>query len=318
MQYKDYYKILGVARGASQEEIKKAYRKLAVKYHPDRNPDNPKAEEKFKEVSEAYEVLRDPEKRKKYDTLGSNWKQYEDAGAGQAGDRSRFGKAGRGGSFRFGTEFDDLGDVIFGSDDFSGFFNTFFGNMGGTRRGFRGRRKVKGHDLTAEMELTPGEAWQGTTRLLDVEGERLRVKTKPGAYDGQELRIRGKGGRGIPDSERGDIYIKIRIKPDDNYQVDGHNLVRDVIVDLYTSLLGGKARLETFAGVFNLTIPKYTQPGSMLRLKGKGLPVPGKPNEHGDLIVRVNVRLPENLSSEEVELFSKLRDLQTRENKVSH
>lgn len=311
MQYKDYYKILGVSKDASQDEIKKAYRKLAVKYHPDRNPDNKEAEDKFKEIGEAHEVLRDPEKRKKYDQLGSDWKQYEHAGAGQRGgfDWSQFGGAGRGTSYQSGAGFEDFEDV-FGGGDFSEFFNTFFGGTGaGPRRETRGSRRIKGQDLKADLELTLHEAYHGTTRILNVEGEKLRVKTKPGAYEGQELRIRGKGAATVRGGERGDIYIKIRIKPHPDYKLDGSNLIKKVPVDLYTAILGDKIKIDTLAGKVNLTIPPGTQSGSKLRLRGKGMPMHGKDGVYGDMVVRLKVMLPRDLTDKETELFRKLKEI---------
>ncbi len=320
MEYKDYYKTLGVSKNAAGNDIKKAYRKLAVKYHPDRNPDNKSAEDKFKEVTEAYEVLIDPEKRKKYDQLGSNWKQYEHAGAGQRGgfDPSQFGGAGRGGHYHYETEFEDFGD-IFGGGGFSEFFNTFFGGMGGRHRaGARGgervygERKIKGQDMMAEMKLSLYEAYHGTTRIVDVDGEKLRITTKPGAYDGQELRIKGKGGKSAAGGERGDIYIKVRILPDEKYSPDGQNLNREVPVDLYTALLGGRIRIDTLAGKVNLTVPKNSRSGNRLRLRGKGMPVHGQEGVYGDMFVRLRVVLPEDLTEEEVELFKKLREIHRR------
>ncbi len=311
MKYKDYYQILGVSKSASPDEIKKAYRKLALKYHPDKNPGDKTAEEKFKEISEAWEVLRDSEKRKKYDKLGADWKQYEKAGAGQAGgfDWSGFGGAGGGRSYRFDTGFEDMGDVFFGGGDFSDFFKAFFGDMGGTtQRRTRASSEVRGQDLRTEMEITLHEAYHGTSRILKLNGEKLRVRTKPGAYDGQELRIRGKGDATVSGGRRGDIYITIRIKPDDNYRVEGKNLITGVPVDLYTAILGGKIQVETPGGKVSLTVPKGSQPGSVLRLKGKGMP--GYSGDTpGDLLVRIKVLLPGDLSDEEIRLFGKLRDI---------
>ncbi|HKJ43942.1 MAG TPA: DnaJ domain-containing protein, partial [Sunxiuqinia sp.] len=196
MDYKDYYKILGVSKNASQEEIKKAYRKLAVKYHPDKNQGDKKAEERFKEVTEAYEVLRDPEKRKKYDELGSNWKQYQNAGAyGSGFSRYSGGRPGSGSYYFDG----DMGDLFGrGGSDFSDFFNAFFGDFSGGSSRSQGRRQqqMKGTDLRAEIKLNWADVYSGTTRLLNVNGQKLRITIKPGAYDGQELRLRGKGGNG--------------------------------------------------------------------------------------------------------------------------
>ena len=312
MEYKDYYKILGVSKSASQDEIKKAYRKLAVKYHPDKNAGNKSAEDKFKEIGEAYEVLKDSEKRKKYDQLGANWKQYQNAGPGQGGyGFSNFGGANRGSGSTFYYE-GDLGD-IFGSsgEGFSDFFNSFFGGGGtGRRSGFSGQQQhFKGSDLRTEMEITLEEAFSGTTRILNVNGEKLRVKTKPGAYNGQELRIRGKGGPGSNVSNRGDIYVKIKILPDARYTIVGNDLVLKTDVDLYTAVLGGKIEINTFSGKINVPVSAGTQNGNKLRIRGKGMPVYGKSVAAGDLYVQLNVVIPKNLGQEEQNLFRKLREL---------
>ncbi|WP_234408939.1 J domain-containing protein [Marinilabilia salmonicolor] len=267
MQYKNYYKTLGVSKNATQDEIKKAYRKLAVKYHPDKNPDDKETENKFKEINEAYEVLKDPEKRKKYDQLGSNWKQYENAGYGGAQgsgfggfDWSQFGgQPGSGRSYSFGG---DMGDVFGSSGGFSDFFNMFFGGMGGAgTTGFGGSRAAKGQDLKADLELSVSEAYHGATRILNVDGRKLRVNIKPGAYMGQELRIKGKGAPGPGGGQNGDIYLRIKIQSDTEFRIDGRNIIKEVPVDFFTAALGGKVRVNTPGGVVNVTIPKGTQPG---------------------------------------------------------
>jgi curved DNA-binding protein len=312
MKFKDYYKILGVSKSASQDEIKKAYRKLAMKYHPDRNAGNKEAEEKFKEIGEAYEVLRDPEKRKKYDQLGANWKQYQNVGYG-SGDFgfSNFGGASPGGGSTFYYE-GDLGD-IFGSsaEGFSDFFRSFFGGTRrGDRSGFSNKQNVRrGNDLQTEIEITLAEAYSGTIRILNVDGEKLRVKTKPGAYTGQELRIRGKGELGSNGGQRGDIYIKIKVLPDARYSVNGNDLIRKTDIDLYTAVLGGNVEIDTFAGRLNVKVPAGSQNGSKLRIRGKGMPVYGKPALAGDLYVQLNVIIPRNLGTEELNLFKKLKEL---------
>ncbi len=314
MQYKDYYKILGVSRNATQDEIKKAYRKMAVKYHPDKNPDNKNAEDKFKQVSEAYEVLRDPGKRKKYDQLGSDWDKYDyDKHTADTGgfDQSGFGGAGgRGRSYRFETGFEDMDDVFFGGGDFSDFFKTFFGGTGGyTGNSRQTQRKVKGQDLSTEIELSIHEAYHGTSRTFNLDGEKIKVKIDPGTFEGKELRIRGKGGKASTGGERGDIYVKVRIKPDSEYELDGHNLIREVSVDLYTALLGEKIKIDTLAGRVNLNIPGGTQPGSRLRLRGKGMPVRGKQDTFGDMYVKLKVVLPKELTGEEIKLFNRLKEI---------
>ncbi len=314
MDYKDYYKILGVSKNASREEIKKAYRKKAVKYHPDKNPGDKNAEDRFKEAGEAYEVLYDPEKRKKYDQLGSNWKQYQHADAG-GHDFSDFARANRGrGSYQFEG---DLGDFFGGSGGgFSDFFHAFFGDMGGARQDFRGFKDfgsqpgaIKGNDMKTEAEISVEEAYHGTTRLLNVEGKKLKLNIKPGAYEGQELRIKGEGQPGPRGGEKGDIYIKIKIRPDSNYQIQGKDLYINTSVDLYTAVLGGKMEVNTPAGKLNLQIPESSQSGKKLRMKGKGMPAYNKTGDNGDLYVVLNVKIPENLSEKEKDLFRQLKKL---------
>ncbi|MDD2312417.1 MAG: J domain-containing protein [Petrimonas sp.] len=322
MDYKDYYKILGVSKSASQDEIKKAYRKLAVKYHPDKNKGDILAEERFKEIGEAYEVLKDPDKRKKYDQLGASWKEYQHAGAGNGAggfDFSQFGGAPGGGSFYYEG---DIGDMFGGGGNgFSDFFNAFFGGMGGMggsrmSNGFSGfntrTASQKGSDYQAEMNITLAEAYSGTTRILTVNGQKLRATIKPGAYDGQELRIKGKGGQGYNGGTPGDIYIKLKIVPDSNYELQGNDLIYKANVDLYTATLGGKIEVNALAGKLSLNVPKGSQPGSKLRLKGKGMPVFNKPGISGDLYVQLNVNIPRNLSEEEIDLFRKLKGLENK------
>lgn len=306
MDYKDYYKILGVSKQASQEEIKKAYRKLAVKYHPDKNQGDKQSEERFKEISEAYEVLRNPEKRKKYDQLGANWKQYQDAGNYGSG----FGRERpEGRSFYYEG---NMGDFFGGgANDFSDFFNAFFGDFGGASSHFGGRQQQRnGNDLRAEVEISLSEAYSGTTRLVNVNGQKLRMNIKPGAYDGQELRMQGKGEKGIQGGPDGNLYLKLKIKPEKGYTIKGNDLYLKVNVDLYTAILGGKITLNTLAGKVNVPIPKGAQNESKLRLKGKGMPVYGKPGNAGDLYVQLHVVIPKNLSAEEISLFKKLKALQ--------
>jgi len=312
MEYKNYYKILGVSKTASQDEIKKAYRKLAVKYHPDKNPGDKKAEDRFKEIGEANEVLKDPEKRKKYDQLGANWKQYEHAGAGASYGGSPFGgRPGAGGGQSFHYE-GDLGDMFGeGGGGFSDFFNAFFGAGGRRSQQYGGQaRGFKGQDLQAAMDISLEESYHGTSRILNVNGQKLRITTKPGAYDGQELRIRGKGSPGVNGGARGDIYIKIRVMPNSRFSQDGNDLIIGKDIDLYTAVLGGKTEVETLSGKVSIPVAKGTQSGSRVRLKGKGMPVYGKQGVFGDLYVRMNVTIPKTLSTEETELFKKLKDLQ--------
>jgi curved DNA-binding protein len=297
MDYKDYYKILGVDKKASQEEIKKAFRKLAVKYHPDKNPGDKKAEEKFKQANEANEVLGDPVKRKKYDELGENWRQYENAGSASGGAQRRT------------YTYDNDGGDFFGGgggqgSDFSDFFEQFFGR--GSSGGTRGRSS-KGRDIQADMEITLEEAFRGATRIIELENEKLRITTKPGAYDGQLLRIKGKGGAG--QANRGDLFVRIHVKPHPKFVQHGDDLATGHNIDLYTALLGGETIINTLTGQVKVKIAAGTQPGKSIRLKGKGMPVHDQPGVAGDLIIQLNVLLPEKLSQKERELFEQLRSL---------
>lgn len=298
---KDYYSILGVQKNALQEDIKKAYRKLAVKYHPDKNQGDKSAEEKFKEVSEANEVLGNSEKRKKYDKWGENWKQFE--GANQGFDSSQSGKRKKGDGQTFYYEGDP--SQFFGKDDFSDLFGSYgdiFGN-----ESFRG--KSAGHDVRANMEITLEEAYNGTTRIIQLNNEKLRVTTKPGAYNGQQLRIRNKGGQAVNGGERGDIYVNIKVLPHKSFKRLGNDLIFLADVEIYTAILGGKLSISTLNKKMEMNVPKGTQNNALLRLKGNGMPVYGKSNQFGDLLVKINIQVPNDLSSEELSLYEKLQDI---------
>lgn len=311
MEYKDYYKILGVDKKATKEEIKKAYRRLAVQHHPDKNPGDKKAEDQFKLVNEAHEVLGDPEKRKKYDELGENWNRFEqggNSGPGSGFDWSAFGGGGsRGTSYRYEGD----PDGMFGESGFSDFFEAFFG--GSTRKQGRGSRTqahFKGQDYEAEMEITLEEAFHGASRIIRVHNEKLRITAKPGAYDGQLLRIKGKGAQGSSDQHRGDLYVRIRLIPHPVFDRKGDDLHSSQYIDLYTAVLGGDTLVDTIGGAVKIKIPAGTQDGKNIRIKGKGMPVYEKSGTHGDLYVQLRVSLPENLSGEERQLFEQLRKLQ--------
>lgn len=291
MEYKDYYKILGVERSASQDEIKKAYRKLAVKYHPDKNPDDKEAEEKFKEISEAYQVIGDADSRKKYDELGANWKQYENAGFG--GGAHGFNASG----------FSDFFDMFFGGKaGGAGFDIRDF--MGGGRRS---TRPAKGNDLNASINLTLLEAYQGSQRLLDINGNTIKISIKPGVRDGQVLRIKGKGKPGRNGGENGDLLIKTIIMNDHIYQRDGDDLIRNVNIGIYTAILGGKITVDTLKGDVNVPIKPQTQNNSTLRLKGMGMPHFGKEGA-GALLLKVQILLPEHFSAKELELIRQAQE----------
>lgn len=298
MEYKDYYKILGVDKKATQEEIKKAYRKLALKYHPDKNPDNKDAEAKFKEINEANDVVGDADKRKKYDDLGMNWKQYENAGHGGGGNP--FGGQ-YGGGFGGGA-----------GGDFSDFFEQFFGGGGnaGGRRGGRSAGGYKGQDLQTEFEISLEEAYQGASRVIQLDSEKLRVSTKPGAYDEQQLRIKGKGGPGSSATNAGDLFVNIRVRPHHRFTREGDNLKTNHDIDLYTAVLGGDTLVETLTGQVKMHIAEGTQASKTVRIKGKGMPVYGKEGTFGDLYVTLRVLLPTKLTDQQKELFKQLRDVE--------
>jgi len=307
MNYKDYYKDLSVAKTATSAEIKKAYRKLANKYHPDKTKGDKTAEEKFKEINEANEVLSDPVKRKKYDQFGADWKQYEAAGAQPGGfDWSKYaGDRGRQ-THRTSTQ---ESDSMFSGEGAGDLFEMLFGqHTGGQRRG--GRAGVtKGEDLETETILSLEEAYLGATRLIQLNGQTIKVTIKPGVADQQVLRIAGKGRGGLNGGPTGDLYITIKIALHQEFQRKGNDLYCDRPVDLYTAMLGGKARIKTLKGTVNVDITKETPNGKMLRLLGLGMPVYGTKSEFGNLYVTIAIQLPDHLSEQEIELFKKLSTL---------
>jgi len=318
MEYKDYYNILGVSRDADNKELRKAFRRLAREYHPDVNPNDPEAEERFKEINEAYEVLSDPEKRQKYDRLGAEWKQYQQAG-GRPGDfdwnRWRTGAPGAGGErvhVRYGTP-EDLEDLFGGGAAFSDFFAQMFGGMRGEAGpkapgGFEYQvRPQPGRDYEQEVQITLREAYHGTARVFEKDGRRLRAQIPPGARSGTRIRIAGEGEPGAAEGEAGDLYLRVRVTPDPQFEREGDDLCVSVPVDLYTALLGGKAEVPTLDGAVRLTVPEGTQNGQVFRLRGKGMPHLQQPEAQGDLYAEVDVQLPTDLSAREEELFEELR-----------
>lgn len=310
MEYKDYYQVLGVDKKASADEIKKAFRKLAVKYHPDKNPGNNESEEKFKQANEAYEVLGDAGKRKKYDTLGENWNKYQHAGTAQ---NTYAGGGGSGdGSFYYEGDFSDMfGSGANSHSDFSDFFEAFFGARNGNKAssGFSSKRTpVKGQDFETEMEISLEEAATGASRLIQLENEKLRMTTKAGAYDGQLLRIKGKGGKGSAENNPGDLFVRIRIQPHKKFERRGNDLYLQQSLDLYTAVLGGEMIVDTLTGKIKIKIQPGTQNGKQVRVKGKGMPVYSS-DKHGDLFVILNVHIPESLTPKQKELFEELKNL---------
>lgn len=304
MEFRDYYKTLGVSKNASQDEIRKSYRKLARKYHPDLNPGK-EAEEKFKEISEAYEVLSDPEKREKYDTMGADWNKYQKAGTHRGFDWSKYARSSPGGDTRY-TYSGNLDDLFEGG--FSDFFDAFFGGSFGKQAG-RKSSAFKGQDLQAQLEVSMQEAYNGTDKQFSINGQTLRIKLKPGIKDGQTLRLKGKGKGGMAGGPPGDLYLKIKIKTDNHITRKGNDLYIDLPVDLYTATLGGEETLDAFNGKVKLKIPPGTNSGTLMRLKGKGFPEYGNPSIRGDLYARVMIRVPRNLTSREKSLFKELNKL---------
>lgn len=304
MEYKDYYKILEVNKSASKEEIKKKYKKLARKYHPDVNPGNKEAEEKFKAINEAHEVLSDEEKRKKYDTLGADWQRYEQGGGGGGFDWGQYAQGAGRGRQRHYTSAD------FGQGDFSDFFSSIFGDMGeGGGRSRRSSMGFKGQDYSAELTLTTEEAYRGVQKTITVTGKNLRITIKPGVEDGQTIRLKGNGGPGANGGENGDLYITLRIAPDPRFTRQGSDLYVDTPVPVYLAALGGETLVHYPGGQVKIKLKAGTQNGTLLRLKGKGFPVYNQADQHGDLFVKVNLQLPENLTDQEKELFRQLAQL---------
>jgi DnaJ-class molecular chaperone len=319
VDFKDYYSTLGVAKTASDKEIKQAFRKLARKYHPDVNPGDKTAEARFKEVNEANEVLGDPVKRKKYDELGANWRQYDSAG-GASGAGGPFGgqwnwSGSAPGGFRTMTE-EEVSDMFGGGDSsFSDFFRTFFGGdeePAGRRRG-RGRpRTQKGRDVEHEIELDLESAAQGGVQRLTLtyggEARSVEVRIPGGVSDGSRVRVPGEGGRGTGGAANGDLYLRVRLRPHPRFQVNGRDLSARVLVPLTTAVLGGEVPVATLGGKsLRLKIPETTQPGQRFRLRGHGLPPLSGSGEAGDLYVTIDVALPRSLSDEERRLFAELQ-----------
>jgi curved DNA-binding protein len=310
MEFKDYYKTLGVAKTATDAELKKAYRDLAKKYHPDKNPGSKTAEEKFKEISEAYEVLKDPEKRKKYDQLGSNWKQYQNTGTGNADDWFKQYSSGsqQGGSYQYSG---NLGDLFGNIGGFSDFFESFFG--GGTSgRGGESTfsRARKGTDYEANLNLTLEEVYNGGERQISVDGRKLRIKINPGTREGKVLRLQKQGAPGANGGDKGDLYLTVHVLDHPFYEVKGDDLYYNLDVNLYTAVLGGKIQFLALNNKkINLTIPKESENGKLLKIKNMGMPKESNKNSYGDLYIRLNVQIPKDLNSEEIKLFEKLASL---------
>ncbi len=304
MDYKDYYKVLGVDRKASQDEIKKVYRKLAMKYHPDKNPDDKIAEEKFKEINEAYQVLSDKDKRARYDQLGSSYSQWQQRGApGDFNWGDWFGGAPggtpRGGGRR--VRYEDMGDMFGGGGGMGGmsdFFEAIFGMGGGRGAGASPNPRARRQRFEQPVSISLAEAHEGAIRILESEGKRIQVKIPAGSKTGTKVRVKGKAPGG------GDLYLKVTVSKNAQFERKNDDLYTKTEIDVFTALLGGKAQVKTLNGNLSLTIPAGTQPEQVIRLSGRGMPNLRKPKEKGDLYVRVKVKIPKELSEEQKKLLS--------------
>ncbi|MBI3241944.1 MAG: DnaJ domain-containing protein [Chloroflexi bacterium] len=313
MDYKDYYTTLGVSKTASEAELKSAFRKLAKQYHPDKNPGDKKAEEKFKEINEAYEVLGDAAKRAKYDQLGAQYQRYQQYGGDPRGfDWSQWAaQGGRGQRV-------DYSDLFGGSGGFSDFFNTIFGMSGAGTQTRSGRRRAPAQTRQAEeypVDITLEESLHGTQRTLEKGQRRLEVKIPPGAKAGTKVRVVGEGVPGL-NGAPGDLHLVVTLLEHPKFKVreGGPDLQTDVAVDLYTAVLGGQVRVSTLEGnEVLLTVPPESSSGQTMRLRGKGLPVLREPKTRGDLYARLLVQVPKKLSDEEKALFKTLADLRKKE-----
>jgi len=293
MDYKDYYKTLGVERNAGEDDIRKAYRKLAMQYHPDRNPNDKQAEERFKEINEAYQVLSDPQKRTHYDRLGSDYSSWQRRGAPGDFNWDQYSGGFPGGRVEYG----DLDDLFGGAGGFSDFFRTIFGReaQGGTGTRTRTRQQPQGYQQ--ELEITLDEAYKGATRLLQTDSKQKQVRIPAGVRTGSKVRVPGVGPNGL------DLYLIIDVKEDPRFERRGNDLHSTANVDVFTAILGGEAEVETLGGKVKLNIPAGTQPEQVFRLAGRGMPSVKNTNEKGDLYVRLKVQVPKYLSPKQRELL---------------
>ena len=310
MAFIDYYKVLGVERNASQDDIKKAYRKMARKYHPDLNKDDPNAKDKFQEINEANEVLSDPEKRKKYDEYGEHWKHADEFKA----EREAYQRAQeRGGqsAYWYSVNGDDfMGGFGRGNaSGFSDFFEQLFGHGASAGRSGRGYNMMsRGGDIEAQMNLSLREAAVTHKQTFSVNGESLRITIPAGIADGQMIKLKGHGEKGSNGAPDGDLYITFQIAPDPEFKREGDDLFTDVDIDLYTAVLGGTVNIKTIDGMVKLKVNPGTQNDTKVRLRGKGFPVYKKEGTFGDLIVTYHVDIPTSLSEKQKELFTQLKN----------
>ena len=311
MAYIDYYKSLGVDKSASQADIKKAYRKLARKYHPDLNANDPSAKEKFQEINEANEVLSDPEKRKKYDEYGENWKHADQFEAQKnARQQAGGGYGGFGGFGGGGGEYYSSDGADFGGSGFSDFFEQMFGGRarGGGGRGGAGGG-YRGQDFNAELNLSLRDAAETHKQVLNVNGKSVRITIPAGVANGQVIELKGYGGEGANGGPKGDLFITFVIADDPVFKRVGDDLYVNANIDLFTAVLGGEKEVDTLKGKVKLKVKPGTQPGTKARLKGQGFPVYKKEGQFGHLIVTYNVNIPSDLTEEQKELFRKIQSM---------
>lgn len=303
MEYIDYYKVLGVSKNATEKDIKKAYRKMARKYHPDVNPNDVEAEKKFKEINEANEVLGNAENRKKYDQYGKDWMHAETFEKAKAQQQSSRGSGGQ--SY----------EQDFGGGDFSDFFESMFGGGGFSQGGYTSNRgqqvRYRGQDLNAELRLQLRDVYTTQKQTLTVNGKNIRITIPAGIENGQTIKISGHGGPGRNGGPKGDLYLTFVIDNNTAFKRDGNDLYKTVDLDLYTAILGGEITVDTFDGKAKLKVKPETQSNTKVKLKGKGFPVYKKEGQFGDLFITYNVKTPTNLSDQEKALFKQLASLKS-------
>lgn len=298
MEFIDYYKILEVDKNASEDDIKKAYRKLARKLHPDLNPNDTEAHKKFQQVNEANEVLSDTDKRKKYDQYGKDWKHADQFEAQKQQRHHRPFPGGGGQQYSGG----------FGEDDFSDFFSSLFGGSGG---GSRRSAKFRGEDFQAELQLNLSDVYESHKQTLTLGQKKIRITIPAGIENGQKIKLKSYGAKGVNGGPDGDLYITINLKNNTNFKRDGNDMHTTVDLDLYIALLGGSITIDLINSKIKLKVPPETQNGTKTRIKGKGFPVYKKEGQFGDLFITYQVKLPEKLSEKEKELFRQLSDLRS-------
>ncbi|OIR05696.1 curved DNA-binding protein [mine drainage metagenome] len=292
MSFIDYYEILGINKNAKEEDIKKAYRKLARKFHPDLNPNDKEAHKKFQQINEANEVLSDPEKRKKYDQYGQHWQHGEEQERAQQSGRA---------TNRGGQNFADG----FGESDFSDFFGSMFGGSSGGQR----QTKFRGQDYNSELQLTLNEAFKTHAQIITVNGKNIRITIPAGVENGQTIKLKGYGGKGVNGGPDGDLYITFSIPNDARFKRLGNDLYTTVDLDLFTAVLGGEITIDTLSGKIKLKIKPETQNGFKTRVKEKGFSVYKKEGQFGDLFVTYNIKIPTHLTDKQKELFAELNKL---------